>query len=295
MTGRFSWWARCGPRQIGLILLFILALTLAALSLHGAYRARNIEANTRQLNRLGLALRVFPHRVNSGQEARRLFERGVRSFELDVRFDARTNTFGVGHDRGERSGDLAGYLEAVPAARLGRLWLDVKNLSRKNCTAALGRLEVLDAELSIKARAIVESASKTACLGRFARLGWHTSYYLPTDRCLSLLGRNDSEGLASLAAGLQAHVLRQKISAVSFDRRLYPFVKEHLEPILGSSVQYHLWDTSIDYFAADMIDQLRTREYFRDGRVKTVILPQVSLLQRLGQKQKRVARWMARP
>jgi hypothetical protein len=247
----------------------------------GLVRRRSIISNTQRLEEIEQSRRVFPHRVNSAERARELWAAGARSFEVDVRFEPESQTFGIGHDSGERSGSLDNYLAELPAGELERVWLDVKNLGRDNCLAALRRLEMLDGKYSLKSRAIVESSTALSCFRRFSRQGWRTSHYLPTEVILRLVARGDSVALQKQALEVAELVAKQEISAISFDRRLYPFVTSTLGKLLPKELPYHLWDTSLSFAVPGLVEDLSETAYFGDSRIETIIVPQRTLLEAL--------------
>src|SRR5690606_9571997 len=128
----------------------------------------------------------------------------------------------------------------------------------------------------------------------FRKDGWHTSYYLPTRKVLSLLEQQDTPGLDALSRAIAQQVEAQNASAVSFDVRLYPFVEGYLDALLDEQIAYHLWDLSLEYYDSALISKLRTKTYFSNERVKTILVSQHSLLQYLRMKRDRVVQLLSR-
>lgn len=65
-------------------------------------------------------------------------------------------------------------------------------------------------------------------------------------------------------------------ATVSFDLRLYKFVKDYLEAGLGSQVVYHTWYPGVTFESTNLLEEMQEREYFHDSRVKTILLPYAS-------------------
>jgi hypothetical protein len=175
----------------------------------------------------------------------------------------------VGHDEGVM--DLAHFLSWVDYAQIQRIWLDFKNLNADNYKAALQRLEMLDKKYGIKKKSIVESHMKPApVFETLHNAGWHTSCYLSTATITKLLKGKDEARMQKEAERLAKQLKAQHFSAVSFDRRLYPFVKQYLEPLLEKDVVYHTW-WGPNLYDADFVAKLQKDELFKDDRVKTIL------------------------
>jgi len=100
--------------------------------------------------------------------------------------------------------------------------------------------------------------------------GFHTSYYLPTGKIISLLKESDSVKLQMEADRLAEQLHHQSVLAVSFDLRLYPFVKNYLEQNIPDTVVYHTW-RSIQIWKSRSLENLRNNDYWKDTRVKTIL------------------------
>ncbi len=218
-----------------------------------------------------LADKFFPHRVNSIGKLKELWELGFRSFEPDVVFDYKNDgKFYVGHNHGVMGTDFESFLKTVDYKEINRMWFDFKNLSAKNFQQALAELERLDDIFELKDKIIVESGWKGEEFNVFSDAGWHTSYYLPTGTIVKLLNEKNEQSMKILAENISEQVLLQRTSAVSFDTRLYPFVKKHLEKKLHPEIVYHAWYgpnlASTNYKKA-----IENSELYTDPRVKTFL------------------------
>src|SRR5699024_11112656 len=102
--------------------------------------------------------------------------------------------------------------------------------------------------------------------------GWHTSYYLPTGKIIELLENGDKNELQDMAKAISNQVLSQETKAVSFDTRLYKFVKEYLGKLLPDHMVYHAW-YGPKLFDTNFIDQINNIDIYKDQRIKTFLIP----------------------
>ena len=156
---------------------------------------------------------------------------------------------------------------------LKKYGLDFKNLTKENYKKALDRLNRLDEQFSLKERLIIESGTTGSFFREFSETGWNTSYYLPTGKIIKLFKENKTNEIKWLTKSIYEQSTLQKLSAISFDHRLYPFVKKYLEPLLSSDIVYHILDLSARLYDSDLRSILSKKDYYIDNRVKTILLP----------------------
>lgn len=95
---------------------------------------------------------------------------------------------------------------------------------------------------------------------------------MPTDKIVKLLKDNNITKMNELASTIASQTKLQNLSAVSFDNRLYPFVKEYLEPLIDKNVVYHVWYAP--YLGSSSFQQnLEKSTLYLDKRVKTFLAP----------------------
>lgn len=232
------------------------------------------KKNIGVLRKKNLCTRVIPHRVNSvGKLSKILFE-GWKSLEVDVLFNEAPGCFQVGHDESALSElSLEDFLkEADKRSRIEKIWIDWKNLNQANSLKALERLEYLDHQFAIKQKAILET-SALPYVKEFSDKGYHTSYYLPTNKIFRLLDQKNDKDMLLLADEMAISVEQKGLKAVSFDSRLYPFVKDFLEEKLPPAIVYHTWFLDSSTGNPACIDTLIDQPFFKDERVKTILLP----------------------
>ncbi len=229
------------------------------------------KENTQYLIDTNQSSRIFPHRVNSIGKLHDIWNDGFNSFEVDVRFgDNSTTTFQVGHDHGMTGVDLDEFLSSIDYTKIVHIWLDFKNLNESNYRQALERLEVLDKKFNIKSKLVVKSSTKSNFFKQFKDFKWHTSYYLPTDIIVDLIARQNDKEMGDLSLEIAEQVKSQNLSGVSFDNRVYPFVKRYLEPKISNKIVYHTWYAP-SLSDTNFKDKLIKNKVYMDERVKTLL------------------------
>lgn len=246
-----------------------------ALVLHGAknyvdsdnyiyWQKRNAEF----LNEAAQKSRVFPHRVNSVGKLREIWNDGFRSFEVDALFEG--GDFRVGHNEGLLGYTLEEFLMTIDYAQIKKIWIDFKNLNKDNHREALVRLNYLDEKFGIKNKAIIESGSTLDLVKSFTNDQWHTSYYLPTSALVELVNENRTVEMQQVAIKISQQARNQGVKAVSFDHRLYPFVKTYLEKLLSTDVVYHIWYAP-HLNSTNFQEELMDFPPYKDERVKSLL------------------------
>ena len=248
-----------------------------ALALHGTKHYIDASnhiywqrVNAKYLTSTKQATRVFPHRVNSRGKLHDIINNGFYSYEFDTYF-TKDDKFYIGHDKPTLSDvTLEDTLSNVSYNNLQKVWMDFKNLNKDNADLALQRLEELDKKFNIKNKFILAFWTKGEFFHKFSKAGWHTSYYLPTGKVIDLLKQNNKQELDKLAMQLAKQVKLQKVSAVSFDTRLYEFVKKYLESKISKDIVYHTW-MGPKLYSTTFKKDLQKMKVYQDKRVKTIL------------------------
>lgn len=164
---------------------------------------------------------------------------------------------------------LAQFL-ALPAVReKRRFWLDLKLEAGQSLHSALDGMEALDRQYGLKARAIVESPEPG--LGAFAERGWHTSYYFIAERWPGCLADEDSQ--RRCGREIASVVREDRLGAVSFDLRYYPFINRHVAPLLPPDVMFHTFGADLpSIYSREFRQRLLARTEVADRRIRTFLL-----------------------
>ena len=237
------------------------------------YLWQRTNADLVKVNNLGN--RLLPHRVNTLGKMLEITNTGIRTFETDVLFRSEGGFFEVGHDAKVMTGmTLESFLEKIPRD-FEKIWLDIKNASKTTIPAINKRLLELDKKFGLKSRVIIETSNKSASPSLLSDSGFHLSYYLPTKETLVIMGEDD-KARRLLAKKLAGIAKGQNVGAVSFDLRLYKFVKDYLEPELPPQIVYHTWSPGVSFKNSNLPEEIQAREYFHDPKVETILLPYAS-------------------
>lgn len=182
-------------------------------------------------------------RVNSPQKLLKLGKK-YAGVELDIVFHTEANDF----ENSDRIIDLKMYplsntLEAYKKLNnKPSLWLDFKNLTDGNKSAAENRLDYLVNKTGInKNKVLVESGNYNA-LEYFTKRGWQTSYYLPLYD-FQKMKKDEVEEKRKLTEKIASS---GKVSAISFAREYYDFIKQLN---LRTHISLYTWvNTTLDEF-----------------------------------------------
>ena len=199
---------------------------------------------------------------------------GFKSFETDVRFvsDPTGGYFEVGHDQADSRGvRLDEFLTISRPYEVKKIWLDVKNITDRNLPAVENELARLVSLYGIREISIVESGTISPSFANLAGRGFHTSYYLPTQRIKGLLAGHSTDSLWAEADRIRQQIDLQAVSAVSFDLDIYPFVVDYLQPLVPDSLEYHVWN-SVKLWRWSALEELEQSDYFNDPRVETILV-----------------------
>ncbi len=229
------------------------------------------KSNIIKLRQSNQSLRIIPHRVNSVGKLKDIWRDGYRSLEVDVLFDDVSNQFIVGHNDGVMGHNLEHFLSSIDIDDLERVWLDIKNMTSNNKQAILEYLNLFNEKFQIKDKFLIESNYTGRCFSEFARSGWKTSYYLPTGNILELLEDGNDKKMIKVASQLSGQIKVQELSAISFDTRLRPFVKNYLEDLIDDEIVYHCW-LGPHLANSDLFEKLKMDSSYRDTRVKTLLV-----------------------
>jgi len=218
--------------------------------------------------------RLIPHKANYPNKLNNIIDDGLRSFELDLVFTAKTNNnsyFEVGHDSTELNGiKLEDYLKKLNDVKIKKIWMDVKNLSQENIKQVLERLDYLDIKYGIKKIAIFENYYKDKSVKIISDKGYETSYSLPYGSIVEILASGEDAIIEQEAQKIKKQIEMQNLKAISFVDMQYPFVKKYVEPIITQDINYHIFNT-IALKHKNSVEKIKSESYYNDERIKTII------------------------
>ena len=223
--------------------------------------------------------KLLPHRINTIGEMNIILNAGLCGFEIDVLLnnDVSEPAFLVGHDLDTLTGVNLDYVlgEASPD-QIKKLWLDIKKVTKDQIPLIIARLHYLDKKYNLKSKAIIETNFFGEETNKIAEAGYQLSYYLPTAAITSTFDQSE-EKKQELAIELLNRIESMRPIAVSFDLKLYSFVKDYLEASIPENIVYHTWfPDDLKFSSINVTEQLSNKKYYSDPRVKTILLPYFS-------------------
>ncbi len=199
------------------------------------------KKNSSYIIKTGLDSKIFPLRVNSIGKLFDIWRDGFRAFEIDVRFnDNNSDRFKIGNDLEHMGLYLDEFLNKIKYKNIKKVYFDFQNLSEFNANDALVKLDLLDKKYNLKNKVILESSVTRKYFKNFRKNGWNTSYKLPAKEILKLISEGENEKLEKLTEKIAAQIKEQDVSAISFDIKLYSFVKKYLESKINKTIKYHI-------------------------------------------------------
>ncbi|MCO4820136.1 MAG: phosphoethanolamine transferase [Bacteroidetes bacterium] len=227
----------------------------------------NASINVNQLEMLDTLGRVGIHRVNSLGKLNEVQRDGFKTIELDIKIVDGKLMVGHGED-GVMSGvTLADYFGELNLINIHKIWLDVKNLNRENISNVITELSEIEERFKVKSKLVVETQSKDYNISLLAQQGYNTSYYLPT-----YIADMDEDGQMQAAIKIAKQLKYQKVSSISFDSKLYDFVKTRLEKRMSPNIDYHTWNLKLDVRLGSFINDFKQEPYLLDKRLKTILV-----------------------
>lgn len=183
-------------------ILVLLIFLLGVIYRHSPYK----------IEYLGHYDKIWAHRVDSKEklESSLKFFDGV---ELDLVYNAKTDILDVTHPP-VKSINLSfkKYLTVISKDAKPYLWLDIKNLNQHNSDSILKKLVSLFSEKKYPFKKILVETRYPEALPNFAKVGFLTSYYLPSG-----LSEMDSIALKKEVYKIRATLAAQPKLAISSD------------------------------------------------------------------------------
>ena len=229
------------------------------------------KVNSRYIIDTNQSSRIFPNHINTLGKLKDIWNEGLRSFEVDVQFGEENATaFSVGNTPSSRGMLFEDFLNKIENNQIERMIIDIKNLTNINYESILERLSYLDEKYHLKDRVIIQSATKDTSFKAFADEGWFTTYDLPIKTIVNLLKKKDHKKMEKVSSAIANQISLQNLSAISFDKKIYPWIKEYLEPKIAKTIVYNT-QLSPALYDIDFKKKLLNDKLYLDERVKTFL------------------------
>ena len=237
------------------------------------------DENSLDIQSNGKCSKVLPHRTNTIGKITSALNSGLCGLEIDVLLTKEKGgnfVFSVGHDPKTLTGlSLDNLFKLILNQQVSKIWLDIKNINRSNVQDVLLRLNELNNKYTLKSRTIIETSHYGIGTRVLSKAGYELSYYLPTGEVLKSLGAK-GEGEAArkeLSNELVRRIKSMQPKAISFDLKLYDFVKDYLEKEIPEDLSYHTWfPGDLKLYTPNLLNELREKSYYNDSRVETILV-----------------------
>ena len=225
--------------------------------------------------------KLLPHRVNTIGKAREAIASGACGLEIDILIENNQDqiVFQVGHDTQALANmTLEEFFAQITISNIDKIWLDIKNLNQSLIPGTIQHLKYLDKKYDLNKKLLVETSFFGESTAQIFESGFKLSYYLPTGAIVKAM--QDGElAQTELAQTLTSRITKTRANNISFDLRVYPFVKTHLEEILPSKdIAYHSWfPGDLRFHSPNLLSVIRQNDYFKDPKMQTILLPYSSI------------------
>ena len=211
---------------------------------------------------IGYRHKVWAHRVNS-VERLKYTQENYYGVELDLVFDAATNTFDVNHPPATSIGlTLESYFSHLNPSKSIGIWLDLQNLTQENKDMALKRLNFLTEKYPLQKEHIIVESESPKFLTDFQKSGFKTSYYLPWD-----LYKLPEEKQLEKIKEIKENICQYPTSAISTNLNDYPIIAEHFP-----NNKKYLWSLKKTYAFKLFGNFILTRKALNDSNVDVLLV-----------------------
>ncbi len=217
--------------------------------------------NPYKLEHYGYREKVMAHRVNSLEKldySQRFYE-GV---ELDLMYDENKKLYDVNHPPAFSIGlNLDDYLSEIKNKDL-KLWLDMKNITKKNVVDAANLLSTLVDKHGLNKKNILVESPEIHLLSHFSDFGFTTSFYLPY-----YMYKEEPLALESIIDSIKKLQEIYYADGVSADVSNYEILKQHFK-----NDRKFLWDLHQPYSRRQIAHFKNFRTYIKDPTIEIVLV-----------------------
>lgn len=218
-----------------------------------------------KLEYYGYREKVMAHRVNS-LEKLEYTQRFYAGVELDLMYDDHQKAYDVNHPPAPSIDlNLDDYLAEIKNKDL-KLWLDMKNITRKNADEASKLLSKLVDKHGLNKEKILVESPEIHLLSYFKNHGFTTSFYLPY-----YMYRENPKALKNTIDSIKNLQAVYYSDGISADVRNYEILKRYFE-----TDRKFLWDLHQPYSRKQIKHFKNFRTYIKDPTVE-IVLVRVSL------------------
>ncbi len=207
---------------------------------------------------------ILLHRVNSLEKLRIAEHCGFDGIEIDLIFDETQKKLFIGHDEINNKLSLEKFLQQMKNWQYKKIWLDIKNVNKKNAKNILYYLEKINNIYQFKKKCIVETSSLENIYSLFKDNDWFISYYIPTQ---------NKEKINQLCDNIGIIKDNYKPSGLSFDLETYDLTQK-ICPKIYNNIPINTWILINDINEKNTItSHLFTHSIFMHHLLDSIIIP----------------------
>jgi hypothetical protein len=224
--------------------------------------------NFQYLQELKETSRIFPKNVNTTGKLKDIWNEGFRSFSIDIYFDNK-GFFQVGYKSRSENVNLDTFLSHIEHDEIQRMKLNLKNFNQSNYQKILKRLSYLDQKFNIKNKTIIESGTTSVLFNTIKKSGWKISFRINENMLYSSKIQNSHIAMQDNTKIL-SQIKIQDPSILSFNSKIYPFVKKNLESELPQDILYNILDAP-ELKSIDFKEKVLKNEFYNDNKVDIIL------------------------
>ncbi|WP_299054358.1 hypothetical protein [uncultured Polaribacter sp.] len=165
--------------------------------------------------------KIWAHRVNSIEKLNSSLNY-FDGIELDLVYNFEKNIFDVNHPPDESKGlNFVDYINAIENNSLPFIWLDIKNINKKNVDQILKKLLLIFKSKEYPLNKILIESKNANLLLQFEKVGFKTSFYLPSN-----LNKKNSLDLSKSLLDIKNVINKYPNVAISTSFKDYHIVKK---------------------------------------------------------------------
>ena len=220
------------------------------------------KKNITYLHKHHLLKKMTPSHVNTLGKYNDIKNSGIQSYEVDVYLQEKLQTvFKLGADTKKRGMSLEELLNSTKNDQRVHFIISLKNITQSNQIKSMQRLRILNQKYQLKEKVTLITSDSAFLL--LKKEGWDISYNLTKKIPI------ESSNSEAIAKSIATKIVSYQIKSLSFDEKLYPWVKKHLEDLLPQDIHYNIW-SSLDIQDKQFQSKLLQSKQFSDPKVNNL-------------------------
>jgi len=220
------------------------------------------KKNINYLQKYHLLKKVIPSHVNTLGKYNDIKNCDIKSYEVDVNFQEKPEAiFRLGVNTKKRGMSLEEFLIHTKNDQRAHFTIYLKNIAQSNQIKSIQRLRILNQKYQLKEKVTLITSSSTFLL--LKKEGWDISYNLTKKIPI------ESSNSEAIAQSIAKEIVSYQIKSLTFDEKLYPWIKMNLEDLLPQDLHYNIW-SSLDLQDNQFQSKLVQNKPFSDSKVNNL-------------------------